>query len=220
MFNLLSELYTERGHFREAMGVHEDIIRLIVEGDDDDDHTTDTVSSEEAFKQIQLLELAYKRMGAWDKPDSVYKDLTMRLLKMPEHAKYLKQRDCKSSDHWNTKKVESARGLFKKPETWDFAKPSDFAHDDHVLHGHLHGSLFGALSGFGHSQRPISNPPIYYQAADGHSNGLNGDSKARPNGGAPRRIASNWGQGLYANIGEPEATNGVKSIPVVDPPVD
>ena len=62
MSDLLSELYTNMGHYREAQGVHENVLRLVVEGDDGDDRTLDTMEAVRAKKQLELLKQSYLRL--------------------------------------------------------------------------------------------------------------------------------------------------------------
>lgn len=66
MSELLSELYTSMGHYREAQGVHESILRLVVEGDDGDDRTIDTMPSQTALKHVNLLKQSFLRLKGWD----------------------------------------------------------------------------------------------------------------------------------------------------------
>jgi hypothetical protein len=123
MSKLLSEVYTNAGHYREAMGVHENIIRLVVEGDDDDDRTIDTVEAEEAVRQVELLKLSHQRLGGWDKSASVYTDLVERLYKMPEFKGRKEWKELQTPDKWSGKSKDTATGFFAPPADWRFAKP-------------------------------------------------------------------------------------------------
>jgi len=55
MSDLLSQIYTAAGHHREAMRLHEEILRLVVEGDDGDDRTLDTMIPKMAKHAISAL---------------------------------------------------------------------------------------------------------------------------------------------------------------------
>jgi len=122
MSDLLSQLYTATKHHREAMGVHENIIRLVTEGDDDDDRTLDTMDSPTARKQLELLKQSYLRLGKWDKSARTYKELVDALLCMPEYKGKPEWAGVQPTDKWNPKEVPSATGEFVAPKEWELIK--------------------------------------------------------------------------------------------------
>ncbi|KAL8767855.1 MAG: hypothetical protein Q9209_005747 [Squamulea sp. 1 TL-2023] len=103
MSDLLSQLYTNMGHTREAQGVHENILRLVVEGDDGDDRTPDTMDS---------------------KTTQIYEDLIHDLKQMPEYKSQPEWKDVRPVNDWNVKEAPSqTEGKFEAPRTWYLVKP-------------------------------------------------------------------------------------------------
>ena len=125
MSELLSELYTSMGHYREAQGVHENILRLVVEGDDGDDRTIDTMSPKAARKHLDLLKQSYLRLKGWDKSPALYKDLVSALMKTYKGKPEWK--DVHGTDSWNCNKEHASEtlGKFVAPKEWEFAGPED-----------------------------------------------------------------------------------------------
>ncbi|KAL9615079.1 MAG: hypothetical protein Q9167_000502 [Letrouitia subvulpina] len=121
MSDLLSQLYTNMGHFREAQGVHENVLRLIVEGDDGDDRTQDHVTPAIAQRQVELLKQSFLRLKGWDKSPEVYKDLVHDLKAMPEFKKKKEVQEIKGVGDWNIKEQPDERkGKFEQPVEWVF----------------------------------------------------------------------------------------------------
>ncbi len=125
MSELLSELYTSMAHYREAQGVHESILRLVVEGDDGDDRTIDTMPSQTALKHVNLLKQSFLRLKGWDKSAATYKDLVNALREMYKGEPEWK--DVQGIDTWdfNKEKPSETLGNFVAPTEWEFAKPED-----------------------------------------------------------------------------------------------
>lgn len=127
MSNLLSQLYTNMGHYREAQGVHENVLRLVTEGDDGDDSTQDTMDSKTALHQVELLKQSYLRLHGWDKSPEIYRDLINDLKQMPEYKSLPEWKNLRPVNEWNPKEPASeTEGKFKTPDTWYLVKPEDF----------------------------------------------------------------------------------------------
>lgn len=121
MSNLLSKLYTNMGHYREAQGVHENILRLVVEGDDGDDRTQDTMEPETALTQLELLKQSFLRLHGWDKSPEIYTELVTDLKNMPEYESSKEWKEVRLPSEWNAKEPASeTMGKFSAPEEWDF----------------------------------------------------------------------------------------------------
>lgn len=82
MYCLLAEVYGAAGRWREAMGVHEDLIRVAIQEDEDFDEDGEpdyklerAQAVELVVQQLQLLRLAHARLGGWDKSERAYHDL-------------------------------------------------------------------------------------------------------------------------------------------------
>ena len=120
MSNLLSQVYTEAGHYREAMGLHEEILRLVVDGDDDDDRTIDTMEPKTARENLDWLKASYQRLHGWDKSEKVYKVLVDRLLSMPEFKTAAEFKDAQAIDKWDKKGDPGKKGKFVAPAEWKF----------------------------------------------------------------------------------------------------
>ncbi|KAL8995733.1 MAG: hypothetical protein Q9169_004591 [Polycauliona sp. 2 TL-2023] len=127
MSDLLSQLYTNMGHTREAQGVHENILRLVTEGDDGDDRTLDTMDSRTARHQVELLKQSYLRLRGWDKTPEIYAGLIHDLKSMPEYRSQREWADVKPANEWNPKETASETvGKFEAPQTWYLVKPENF----------------------------------------------------------------------------------------------
>jgi hypothetical protein len=123
MEELRSQIYTSAGHYREAMGVHEDILRLIVDGDDGDDRTTDTVSPAVARHHLDLLRASYLRLKGWDKSASNYHDLVRELLNMKGHKSSASFQDAVPAEKWSPKDDPGTLGVLSAPLEWRFFVP-------------------------------------------------------------------------------------------------
>ena len=111
------------GHHREAQGVHENILRLVVEGDDGDDRTLDTMTSARALQQLELLKQTFLRLHGWDKSPEIYAELIHDLKRMPEYRDVREWKEVRSPTEWNTKEQPSETvGRFAPPEVWDFVE--------------------------------------------------------------------------------------------------
>ena len=127
MSDLLSQLYTNMGHTREAQGVHENILRLVTEGDDGDDRTHDRMDSPTARHQVELLKQSYLRLRGWDKSPDIYADLIRDLKAMPEYRSQPEWTDVKPANEWNPKEAASeTEGKSEAPQKWYLVKPESF----------------------------------------------------------------------------------------------
>jgi len=130
MSDLLSQLYTSQGHYREAQGVHENILRLVVEGDDGDDRTLDTMDSKAARQHVELLKQSFLRLKSWDKSSVVYRELLDELINTPEYKGKPEWENMPSLDQWNVKEPPSdTLGKFAPPQNWEFASTQNRAGD-------------------------------------------------------------------------------------------
>lgn len=112
------------GHYREAMGVHENILRLVVEGDDGDDRTVDTMESESVKRHVEWLKQSYLRLQGWDKSEATYKDLVNAILSMEEYRHRPEWQGVRGIDSWDRKEPASdSIGKFSVPTEWEFEDP-------------------------------------------------------------------------------------------------
>ena len=174
LLELLSHLYIQEGHFREAMAVHEEILRLVVEGDDGDDRTLDTMVPETARLHVDLLKASFHRLGKWDKSRGVYRDLITQLLEMKEYEHDPAFKDLQPFDKWNVKDPlkDKEFGRFVPPKDWEFDVPKHH-HDGSSKETDTYGSVS--------TTRTVSD-------AGGR------EEHKRP--GLKYRATSNWGMGL------------------------
>ena len=103
MSKLLAELYTATQRYREAMGVHEEILREIDE-DGDDEKAGLYVNG-----QLELLKRAYQRLGSWDKSEKTYRELFTRLKRFGLSIQPIEQ--------WSLKGADSM-GMYVIPKEW------------------------------------------------------------------------------------------------------
>jgi tetratricopeptide (TPR) repeat protein len=124
MEELLSQVYTAAGHYREAMGVHEDVLCLIVEGDDGDDRTADVVEPAVARRHLDLLKASFLRLKGWDKSASNYHELVRDLLSMREHKAHAAFKDVGPAEKWSLKDDPGSVGMLVAPPEWRFVGSS------------------------------------------------------------------------------------------------
>ena len=171
MSDLLSELYNSMGHYREAQGVHESILRLVTEGDDGDDRTLDTMPSQTARKHLDLLKQSYLRLQGWDKSADTYKALFHALVQMYKGQPGWK--DVAGIETWNFNKEKPSDTLdkFVAPSEWEFARPEDLEeHTDALSSKGLRRPGMGvkrATSNWG-----INEVHRVLHSTNGHTNGL------------------------------------------------
>lgn len=114
------------GHYREAMGVHENILRLVVDGDDGDDRTVDTMDSKRVKMHVEWLKQCYLRLQGWDKSAATYKDLVNAILHMEEYRHKPEWQGMHGTDHWDKKEPASDTvGKFVAPKEWEFEDPEN-----------------------------------------------------------------------------------------------
>ena len=127
MSELLSQLYTSMGHYREAMGVHEHTLRLVVEGDDGDDRTVDTMESNRVKMHVEWLKQCYLRLKGWDKSEATYRDLVHAILNMDVYRHNPEWQGVRGVESWDYKKEQPSDsvGTFVVPKEWKFEDPKD-----------------------------------------------------------------------------------------------
>lgn len=124
MFELLSQLYTSINHYREAINVYERILRLVVEGDDSDNRTVDTMDSKRVRMHIEWLKQCYLRLQGWDKSEATYKDLVGAILHMEKYRGKPEWQGVQGADRWDKKEAPSdSVGKFVVPKEWEFEDP-------------------------------------------------------------------------------------------------
>lgn len=133
MSDLLSQLYTSMGHYREAQDLHESLLRLIVEGDDGDDRTQDDANSETAMKQVTLLKQSFLRLHGWNKSLETYVELIRELKDMPEYKGEKQLKQLSQPNEWNSKETPSETiGTFVAPKEWELVKAEHVGEDGSV----------------------------------------------------------------------------------------
>ncbi|CAD0095119.1 unnamed protein product [Aureobasidium vineae] len=151
MSNLLSQLYTGAKLYGDALNVHEEILQLIVSGDDGDDRTIDTVSAKTARQQVDLLKAAYQRNGGWVKSADFYKRLVTDLTKM--FSKTADFQNIQPVKDWQAKSdnTTASLGVFEKPQQWMFVVKDDILSPKGGKH--IHGST--SEEGFQRAPQPL-----------------------------------------------------------------
>ncbi|KAH8670231.1 hypothetical protein BGZ60DRAFT_375664 [Tricladium varicosporioides] len=133
MSDLLSHIYTASGNHRGAMRVHEEILRLVIDGDDDDDRTIDTVTPEVAREHLDHLKACYQRLGGWDKKGSVYEELVDHLLQMPEHKSHAAFKGATGVSKWKLNEKLGSSVEFAHPSYWEFIDPQNLGENGDLL---------------------------------------------------------------------------------------
>ena len=116
--DLLSRAYIAAGHYNEAMRLHEEILRLIVDGDDYEDDTTDTVSPARAFEEVNMLKTCYLLLGGWDKNTEIYKKLVDSIVSMAVFKNTSMFKKFKTFDTWSLKDSQAPNTNFKATTEW------------------------------------------------------------------------------------------------------
>lgn len=178
---LLSQLYTNARQYGDSINLHEEILQLIVFGDDGDDRTPDSVDAEVARTHLDLLKAAYQRNEGWVKSASTYKTLVDALLAMPQFRNATEFANVQPVQDWAPKqdKTTGQTGMFVKPEKWEFIIEEDIRGSENGKHAHTKGAESGVK---------ISHAPI----------------KEKESGWSLRRVSENWGMSL----GEKERKHG------------
>ncbi|KAJ1705032.1 hypothetical protein NYO67_12811 [Aspergillus flavus] len=111
--NLLSALYTAEGDHVRAMGVHESVLRQLLE-DSTDIRLSEAV--EIASKQTALLQRCYQRNGGWSKGSGRYENMFDRL-----NEKFAKEKKwtARNPQHWTVKEVDKL-GVWEAPHDYGF----------------------------------------------------------------------------------------------------
>ena len=112
---LLSSLYTDVGRHRDAMAVHEEILRLALYGDDDGDDDGLRHDEEVAIvrEHLEWLKRTYQRLGEWDKSEQMYRTLYAELAKT-----YGGKLGVPPIEKWSPKGADAV-GAYVSPTTWD-----------------------------------------------------------------------------------------------------
>lgn len=131
------------GHYREAMGVHENVLRLVVEGDDGDDRTLDAMDAGTARQHLELLKQSFLRLKGWDKSAGSYVELVNALVKMYKGSKEWK--DVKGVETWSFHKEQPSEtlGKFAAPKEWEFARRGEIVDDGDGGEGNPKGEMKG-----------------------------------------------------------------------------
>lgn len=212
MSDLLSELYTSMGHYREAQGVHENVLRLVVEGDDGDDRTHDTVESEPVRNQLDLLKQSYLRLQGWDKSAASYKELVHSVIQMYKGQPGWK--DVGGAETWNFSKEKPSDTLGKfvapKGADWEFVKREDL--DDQ---GDAREHKGSHLPGMG-VKRATSNWGIgevqrVLHGSSGKPNSMNGQTNGVGKQQAPKPMLLDDDDDGYESATEGPKPKGIKA---------
>lgn len=187
MSELLSQLYTSMGHYREAMGVHENILRLVVEGDDGDERTVDTMDSKRVKMHVEWLKQCYLRLQGWDKSATTYKDLVSAILHMEEYRHKPEWQGVHGTDDWDKKESASETvGKFVAPKEWEFEDP-----ESTNKHGNGKETLLYKHPGMG-MKRATSNWGMSYSShvrdGDYKEDHRNGNGTKRPEAAKPMNL--------------------------------
>ena len=110
--------------------MHEAILRLVVEGDDGDDNTMDTVPAQTARQHIDLLKQSHLRLKGWDKRATTYKDLVDAVIEMYKHQPEFKSTQGIDAWNFNKEKPSDALGKFVAPTDWSFAEAEELAENN------------------------------------------------------------------------------------------
>ncbi|THW36752.1 hypothetical protein D6C90_00605 [Aureobasidium pullulans] len=177
MSTLLSQLYTSAKLYSDALNVHEEIIQLIVSGDDGDDRTIDVVSASTARQQVDLLKAAYQRNGGWVKSPDFYRKLINNLTKM--FSKSSEFKNIQPVQEWQAKPDNSTAsiGIFEKPQQWMFVVQDDIL----PLEGGKQIQGTTAEDGFSRAPLPMK--------------------KIKQSGWSLRRISDLWGMKQQPSVG-------------------
>jgi hypothetical protein len=119
MSELLSQIYTHAKHYKDAMRLHEHILRLVVDGYNDDDRTLDTMEASRARKHLDLLKHAYLRLQGWEKDASIYQVLVNQLINTPVYKNDPAFKGVQGTSKWSLKGKDTGIGEFVPSIRWE-----------------------------------------------------------------------------------------------------
>ena len=202
------------GHHREAQGLYEGILRLVVEGDDGDDRTLDEMPSPAARKHLDLLKQSYLRLQGWDKSAATYKDLVHSLIQMYHGNSEWKDATGIETWNFNKEKPSDTLGKFVAPKEWEFARAEDLDEqgDARETKGHLRRPGMGVKRatsnwGIGEVRRVLhgfSSEKVTPTTTNGYANGIGKEKSV-----SKAAIAEDDDDGYESATEEPRV-NGVK----------
>ena len=115
IYYLLSQLYTGAKRYRDAMGLHEELLRLVLYGDEDTEVDADQDLAEIARVQLELLKRSYIRLGEFDKSPETYRSLYEELSKeFPGKLGHVGH-----IDRWPKGGQTDNMGTFVTPAKWE-----------------------------------------------------------------------------------------------------
>ena len=126
-YTLLSELYTKQARYRDSMGVHEEMLRLTLCADDDDDGFEGSEDEGEGTRerikgvvgvQVRLLKRAHLRLGGWDKSLKNYSDLFSRLKETFGKDVVLAGAGGEELKGWKVGGADDGVGRWQPPKEW------------------------------------------------------------------------------------------------------
>jgi len=118
--DLLSKVYMTAGRYKDAMGVHEDVLRLVVDGDEADESLDGESGVDAAVvrEHIEGLKRSWLRNGGWDKKAAVYDELVKSVLELEEYKGKKEFDGLKGVSEWNLKDKDDGSGRFQGKEKW------------------------------------------------------------------------------------------------------
>ncbi|RDW91807.1 hypothetical protein BP5796_01201 [Coleophoma crateriformis] len=181
--DVLVQMYTETHNHREAMRVVEDILRMIVEGDDGEEDTSDVPTAEAVSHRLKMLKYSYQRHGRWDKTNSAYIDLVHKLHLMPQYKHDATIQTYADIQQWKPKTDDKDHLAFMVPDNWEFTVDTDEQFT--ISTDSLPTSPRGCAYGRGSLNLPKTSAGSWLH---------NGTS-------ATRRVTHDWGMGsLYGDL--------------------
>ena len=119
LYLLLSSLYTGAQRHRDAMGLHEEVLRLVLYGDEESEEELKDIDLPEIARvNLELLKRTYQRLGEFDKSPETYRYLYEDLLKeFPDKIKSVGP-----IDKWAIKGPADNMGAFAVPQRWEIIK--------------------------------------------------------------------------------------------------
>lgn len=118
MYLILSQLYTGAKRYRDAMGLHEEILRLVLYGDEEDGVDADHDLGETARLHLELLKRSYQRLGEFDKSADTYRTLYEELSKQYSG----KLQSVGHIDRWPKNGATDSLGTFTTPAKWEIVE--------------------------------------------------------------------------------------------------
>ncbi|KAF9635045.1 Tetratricopeptide-like helical protein [Lasiodiplodia theobromae] len=124
LFNLLSTLYVAADRHADALAIHEEILRAVLQDDESEDVLDDAHAAQIAADQLDLIKRVYARQGGWGDEDDDLSALVQDVVdQYGDASEGGRLQSFLPVDKWSTKAppAHDTFGTFVLPQGWEFS---------------------------------------------------------------------------------------------------